>query len=62
MAMYKRLAALKTRHALISLSILLAACSGGESDDLDKFMAEAAQGMRAKIDPLPEVKPYVPIE
>lgn len=60
--MYKRLAALKTTHAIICLSILLAACSGSERDDLDKFMAEAAQGMRAKIDPLPEVKPYAPVE
>lgn len=53
---------MKTRHVFIYLSIFLAACSGSAGDDLDKFMAEAAQGMRAKIDPLPEVKPYVPLE
>lgn len=52
----------KKRQVLIYLSLCLAACGGTEGDDLDKFMADAARDMRAKVDPLPEVKPYVPIE
>lgn len=47
---------------MIQLCLLVAACGGHKDDDLDKFMAEAANGMHAKIDPLPEVKPYVPLQ
>jgi len=47
---------------IIQLCILVVACGGGKGDDLDKFMEESAKGMHAKIEPLPEVKPYVPLE
>ncbi|MDZ7656583.1 MAG: pilus assembly protein PilP [Sulfurimicrobium sp.] len=33
-------------------------CDGGQHDDLEQFVREAGQGMRGKVDPLPEVKPY----
>ncbi len=42
--------------------IALTACSGDDGDDLDKFMREAANDMRAKIKPLPEVRPYLALE
>lgn len=38
----------------------LAACTTGEHDDLVKFVQDAGQGMRGKVEPLPEVKPYEP--
>lgn len=60
--MYKPFSALNKRHVLICLSLCLVACGGTEGDDLDKFMADAAKDMRAKVDPLPDVKPYVPLE
>ena len=44
------------------LSLLLVACNGGEGDDLDKFMRDAANDMRPKIKPLPEVKPYLALQ
>ncbi len=47
---------------IIQLCLLVAACGGGKGDDLDKFMEESAKDMRAKIEPLPEVKPYVPLQ
>jgi type IV pilus assembly protein PilP len=47
---------------IIQLCLLVCACSGGKGDDLDKFMEDSAKDMRAKIEPLPEVKPYVPIQ
>jgi type IV pilus assembly protein PilP len=31
-----------------------------QHDDLEQFVREAGQGMRGKVDPLPEVKPYEP--
>lgn len=60
--MNNRFGALKKQHVLICLSLCLTACGGAEGDDLDKFMADAAKDMRAKVDPLPDVKPYVPLE
>jgi len=53
---------LSTKHLLILLSLFLSACGGNKADDLDKFMADAARDMRSKVEPLPEVKPYVPVE
>ncbi len=47
---------------IIQLCLLIAACGGGKGDDLDKFMEESAKDMHAKIEPLPEVKPYVPLQ
>lgn len=59
---HKRSGIISKRLILIHLSFCLVACGGNEADDLDKFMADAARDMRAKVDPLPEVKPYAPIE
>lgn len=33
---------------------------GGPIDDLEQFVREGGQGMRGKVEPLPEVKPYEP--
>lgn len=44
------------------LSLINFACSSGQGDDLDKFMADAGKGMSTAVPPLPEVKPYVPIQ
>ena len=41
---------------------MLAACTGGEGDDLDKFMANAANDMSKTVEPLPEVLPYTPLQ
>lgn len=46
----------------VALVSLLAACGGGEGDDLDKFMATAANDMGKGVEPLPEVLPYSPLE
>ena len=47
---------------IMMLVTLLAACSGSEGDDLDKFMASAANDMGKGVEPLPEVMPYSPLE
>ncbi len=44
------------------LSCSLLACTGEEGDDLDQFMANAANGMRKTVEPLPEVLPYTPVQ
>ena len=47
---------------IVPLIFLLAACSGNKGDDLDKFMATAANDMGKGVEPLPEVLPYSPIQ
>jgi type IV pilus assembly protein PilP len=47
---------------IIQLCLLVAACGGDKGDDLDNFMEEAAKDMHARIEPLPEVKPYAPLQ
>ncbi len=37
-------------------------CSGEEGDDLDRFIKESGKEFRGKVDPLPEVTPFVPVE
>jgi type IV pilus assembly protein PilP len=44
------------------LGSLLVACSSEEGDDLDKFMATAANDMSKGVEPLPEVLPYSPLQ
>jgi type IV pilus assembly protein PilP len=41
-------------------SVLLAGCGGEEFQDLHDFVKNAGVGMRGKIEPAPEVKPYEP--
>ena len=49
--------------ALIApLIVILGACSGNKGDDLDKFMATAANDMGKGVVPLPEVLPYSPLQ
>ncbi len=47
---------------IAALTALLTACGGDEGDDLDKFMATAANDMGKGVEPLPEVLPYSPLQ
>lgn len=47
---------------LLLLSLTLAGCDGSDSDDLDKFMQNAANDLQPKIKPLPEAKPYLALQ
>lgn len=47
---------------IVPLILLLWACSGNKGDDLDKFMATAANDMSKGVEPLPEVLPYSPLQ
>ena len=47
---------------IVPFIFLLAACTGNKGDDLDKFMATAANDMSKGVEPLPEVLPYSPIQ
>jgi len=39
---------------------LLAGCGGQSHQDLRNWMAEQGKGVRGKLDPLPQIKPYEP--
>lgn len=45
---------------IVAMSLGLAGCGNGHHDDLVQFVRDAGQGMRGKVEPLPEVKPYEP--
>lgn len=45
---------------IAAMSLGLLGCGGSQHDDLEQFVREAGQGMRGKVEPLPEVKPYEP--
>lgn len=49
------------RWLMIALSGALAACSGGDHEDLRQWMRESTKDLRGHIPPLPEVKPYEPV-
>jgi type IV pilus assembly protein PilP len=45
---------------ILSSSLLLSACAEEEFQDLRDFVKETGSGMRGKVDPPPEIKPYEP--
>jgi len=46
---------------LVALFGLLAACSGGEQEELRQWMADNSANLRGNVPPLPQVKPYEPV-
>jgi len=50
------------RLMIVVLIGLLAACTPEEGDDLDQFIATAANNMSKSVPPLPEVLPYTPLQ
>ncbi|MEX0960784.1 MAG: pilus assembly protein PilP [Burkholderiales bacterium] len=42
-------------------AMLLAGCGGGEFEDLNRFVEESKQGLRGRVDPLPEVRQFEPV-
>ena len=51
------------RVALLSMmmmALLVAGCGGQSHQDLRNWMAEQGKGVRGKLDPLPQIKPYEP--
>jgi len=42
-------------------TLLLTACGSGEFSDLKDFIDKSGEGLRGRVEPLPQVKPYEPI-
>jgi type IV pilus assembly protein PilP len=49
------------RAILIAAALLLAACDGGEQQELKSELAGLTKELRGKVQPLPVVKPYEPV-
>ena len=48
--------------ALVVASALLGACGGESHQDLRAWMAEQGKNSKGRLDPLPQIKPYEPLE
>lgn len=54
---------IRSRFFVVALlSCCLLACQGEQGDDLDQFMANAANGVSKNVKPLPEVLAYTPLQ
>ena len=52
---------MRTRLSVIVGSLVLASCGGGEFSDLKEFVDQSGQGLRGRVEPLPQVKAYEPM-
>ena len=48
------------RGILVILALSLSACSADQNEDLKQFVKDSGIGLRGKVEPLPEIKPYEP--
>ncbi len=46
---------------LMLICLFLTGCLGGDHEDVRQWMSEASSGLKGKVPPLPEVKPYEPV-
>ena len=52
---------MKALVATMAVAVLLSGCGGGEGDDLDQFIRDSGNGLKGDVEPLPDVKPYIPV-
>lgn len=52
---------MRLRHLAVCSTLVLTACGSGEFSDLKEFVEQSGQGLRGRVEPLPQVKPYEPI-
>jgi type IV pilus assembly protein PilP len=52
---------MRVRPCVVISTLVLASCGGGEFSDLKEFVDQSSQGLRGRVDPLPQVKAYEPM-
>jgi type IV pilus assembly protein PilP len=57
-----RPSSIKLSVVMLLAAISLSACFGEENSDLKNWMKESSEGLRGKVEALPEAKPYVSFE
>jgi type IV pilus assembly protein PilP len=53
---------MRTRLGPVLGTLFLVSCSSGEFQDLKEFVDHSSQGMRGRVEPLPQVKAYEPMD
>jgi type IV pilus assembly protein PilP len=51
---------MKSLVVTLLLTLALSGCGGGEFQDIKDFIKESEKGLKGRVEPLPEVKPYEP--
>ena len=51
---------MKHKACTLLLGLLLTGCGGEEFQDIKDFIKESEKGLKGRVEPLPEVKPYEP--
>jgi type IV pilus assembly protein PilP len=51
---------IKLRYLILVTGLLLGGCSGSEFEDLNRFVEESKQGLRGRVEPLPEIQQFEP--
>lgn len=46
--------------AMLACAVLLGGCGGDQFSDLKQFVEESGQGLRGRVEPIPEVKQFEP--
>lgn len=49
-------------YVVVAMSVIVVGCSFDEGDDLDQYMRDATNGVKPRIKPLPEVRPYMALQ
>lgn len=49
------------KTAILLMSALLAACGGAQHEDIKAWMKKETQGLKGKVPPLPEMRPFAPV-
>lgn len=52
---------MRANTGVVVAVLVLAACGGGEQEELRQWMQQQTKDFRGKVPPLPEVKPYEPV-
>lgn len=52
---------MKALVAIMAVAVLLSGCGREEGDDLDQFIRDSGKGLKGDVEPLPDVKPYIPV-
>ena len=51
---------IRATGTLILCAAVLSGCGSGEFEDLNRFVEESKQGLRGRVEPLPEIKQFEP--
>lgn len=45
-------------HVIVCMALLASGCGSGEFEDLNRFVEQSKQGLKGRVEPLPEIKQF----